>query len=383
MNVYLVCTSGFPNFGDEVILISWLKKITKIHPKCTIWIDSPNPNNVSFMLEGYNFNVRSINLLWGYCFRNYRNNQKIKKLFRTEEVIDFSTFLKNVEEEIKLIGQDDFFLNDLFNSINIIHILGGGYINSMWPASYGLLVACSELKKKYNMKIVMTGAGLMPAVDKKSIEKYLVVFDFIEVRDNSSSLTYDLSLGYDDAFIMVNNYNNNNNKEIPDVMVCVQSDLIDHGLYNKIISLLRERLKNHKENKLRIGYVEAIPRFDKLAFDSLSDFISEEDFFSAKETIHYGLPVKRNQIWYTTRFHHHLIAASGGASGVTLSLMPNYYDIKQKSLLDLGTGWAYFSIYEQDFLPEATYNESFINIVEGVSEIKGRMVDDIYQELNN
>ena len=54
-----------------------------------------------------------------------------------------------------------------------------------------------------------------------------------------------------------------------------------------------------------------------------------------------------------------MVAAAAGAKGVAIGILDDYYDIKHRSLLDLGTGWSYASTKDDAGLPEPTGSADF------------------------
>ncbi|QES90765.1 polysaccharide pyruvyl transferase family protein [Rhizosphaericola mali] len=223
-------------------------------------------------------------------------------------------------------------------------------------------------------------------LDKESkdvISPVIKKFDFATARDQASAEALSIELGYDDAFLGISDeisrYSKSLRRNIPDVMICIQSDLSKQECIDKTISLVREKIIKFNEQGMVVGYVEALPHSDHYAYEKLSDLINKENWFSAKECIRYGLPVKKGQLWYSTRFHHHLVAASAGAKGVAISYKPGYYDIKHKSLLNLGTGWNYFTPYSSDTeigLPMVNLN--FEDIAKKISKSKQAEAFEIY-----
>jgi hypothetical protein len=127
--------------------------------------------------------------------------------------------------------------------------------------------------------------------------------------------------------------------------------------------LLRDKLQlvvqQSLADGLSVGYVEAIPGSDRRMFDALEGLIPEENFVPFAQVWNDGLPVRRGQHWYTTRFHPHMVAAAAGAKGVALGILDDYYDVKHRSLVDLGSGWTYASIREGGEVPEPTGAEDF------------------------
>jgi hypothetical protein len=91
-----------------------------------------------------------------------------------------------------------------------------------------------------------------------------------------------------------------------------------------------------------LGVVEAIPPDDAWLLDQVHRAWSGPvTFYPFAGLWLDGLPIDAAQYWVTTRFHFHLLAAAAGARGTAINVHPGYYDVKHRSLLSLGTGWAY------------------------------------------
>jgi hypothetical protein len=71
------------------------------------------------------------------------------------------------------------------------------------------------------------------------------------------------------------------------------------------------------------------------------------DFFSFWRIWRDGFPARAGQVWFTTRFHPHLLAAGAGAGGMAVDIRPGYYSVMHESLQKLGTGWAVASGADQ------------------------------------
>ena len=50
--IYLVGTSGDPNYGDEFIAAGWLRYLGKARPDTEVWLDCPNPGFASHLFRG-------------------------------------------------------------------------------------------------------------------------------------------------------------------------------------------------------------------------------------------------------------------------------------------------------------------------------------------
>ncbi|GEM_PF-1666308 len=398
---YIIGVGGIPNYGDEFILLSWIKWIRDKHPGCDIWIDTPNPAKFSEMLgflgiDGYctdflwSFNKEAslphiskskfINRLLGFI--NTKILEKNSKMFSkkyTKRLFD------NVE---KLVGENIFydrlFMKNVLREVDSIHVVGGGYINALWLNNLGIIKLCSELKVKYGFKLFFTGAGFMPLFSRKSlIKNELTHADYVETRDRESAEGYNLNLGLDDAFLGINNLiklvdSNYLKGDYPDVLVCIQHDLVKENIYKRLLQILAARVSEYVANGKTVGYVEAFPQSDRDAYIYLRDLIPEKFYFNLDYIMKYGLPVKRNQVWYTSRFHHHLLASALGVGGVILSFKPGYYDIKHNSLLELGTGWAYFSAYDDVKLPYPSIASEYEIKVKNYVDLKTKVAEKLY-----
>lgn len=85
----------------------------------------------------------------------------------------------------------------------------------------------------------------------------------------------------------------------------------------------------------RIGIVEGIPGADRAVFDLIESELPDARFYPFAGVWQHGLPAGPGQVWISTRFHTHMLAAAG----VAVSINAGYYSTKHRSLLDRGTGW--------------------------------------------
>ena len=333
--IYLIGTSGFPNFGDEIILRNWVRYLSKSKEQYEIWIDCPQPSFVACLLNEFPINIKTTNALWKLCCETHFDNT--------------IQFVSQIDHWVKYLGTPKLDLQLLnLRDVDIFHIIGGGYINSIWKHHIGLLQACVSYKKHFNTnaKLVMTGGGLLPLAENSGILQLLLSdFDICESRDfNISDFLDNIQAGCDDAFLDLNfefrraEYID----DAPDIAVCLQKDLASDKLFEKNIRNLRHRLIKYSNQGKSIAYIEAIPGLDRVAFDYLSQSVNEMKFYPALDIIQNGLPLKQGQYWITSRFHHHLIASSFGCMGEYISVKPDYYDQKHASLVYKISNWVQF-----------------------------------------
>ena len=66
--LYLVGTSGHPNFGDEFIAASWLRFLARARPGAEVWLDCPHPGLASHLFDGLHPGLRTTDTLWRLAF---------------------------------------------------------------------------------------------------------------------------------------------------------------------------------------------------------------------------------------------------------------------------------------------------------------------------
>ena len=81
-------------------------------------------------------------------------------------------------------------LHKIFSEIDVLHILGGGYINSLWMDMALEIHMAVKLAAKYGKKILITGISTMPLQEesKQIVKDILDTADIIDYRDDSYKL---------------------------------------------------------------------------------------------------------------------------------------------------------------------------------------------------
>ncbi|WP_406692439.1 hypothetical protein REH65_11665 [Saccharopolyspora sp. ID03-671] len=126
--------------------------------------------------------------------------------------------------------------------------------------------------------------------------------------------------------------------DVREVMVCMQSDLLDETV-PALAGFLLDTLREWKVDPEQVAFVEGIPRADREVFALVEHDLPGARFHAFDEIMREGLPAKPGQRWLSTRFHLHLLAAAAGASGVAVSINSGYYTNKHRSLIERGSGW--------------------------------------------
>ncbi|MBB6404664.1 polysaccharide pyruvyl transferase family protein [Arthrobacter sp. AZCC_0090] len=324
--IYLVGTSGHPNFGDEFIAAAWLRHLAVARPDADVWLDSPQPGMAQLLFEGLHPRLRVTNTLW--------------RLVHENAELPAEVAAKNIRDRVTGLGTPAYDLGILkMREAESLHLIGGGYVNETWPHHAGLVVGMRAVGELTGARLFATGQGLMPALSPAFEETPLFGgFSYARARDEPSAATYGLDLGLDDAFLGAE-------AEVaradaaPGLYVCIQNDMVDPGRFESAVELARAEVERAISEGIDAYYVEAIPGFDRTAYERLADLIPEERFVPFLHVWTHGLPLSDQQTWVTSRFHLHLLAAAAGARGIAVGMKKGYYDVKHESVTALGSGW--------------------------------------------
>jgi polysaccharide pyruvyl transferase WcaK-like protein len=351
-NLYLVASGGNPNYGDELIVAAWLRFLARVRPDAEIWLDCPQPGTASALFAGIHPGLHTTNTLWRACAE--ASDQSAQGVWEhvTNVVKHGGTPMYDVG--LITLGQAD-----------SIHLLGGGYVNGVWPDHVGLVAGMAATRNLNGCSLLGSGLGLMPLMkDAEQLAKVFGDFDALSVRDDASAEFLGLETGLDDVFLglqyeLRRAASESTQPRTKDVMLCIQSDMTEEVTFLQLRDKLRLVVENAMAAGLSVGYVEAIPGSDRRMFDALEGLIPEENFVPFTQVWSDGLPVRRGQQWYTSRFHPHMVAAAAGATGVAIGILDDYYDVKHRSLMKLGSGWTYASASANRELPEPTGSPEF------------------------
>ncbi|MEX5294280.1 polysaccharide pyruvyl transferase family protein [Kocuria sp. CPCC 205268] len=330
--LYLVGTSGHPNFGDEFIAASWLRFLARARPGAEVWLDCPNPGLASHLFGGLHPGLRTTDTLWRLAVETAGMDPDAADA-HVDRVV---THLGSPRYDLGLLGA---------RRAGSVHFIGGGYLNSIWPHHARLLRAALRLREVSGARLVATGLGLTPATDAEGLRTALAAFDHATVRDAPSAQVSRADRAPDDAFLGLPDLAGftgapSDAAADGDVWVCLQSDMSGPGVLEDAVAAVRAALTGPELAGRTVRYLEAIPGADRTAFDRLADLVPEENFVPFTRVWEEGFPARAGQTWLTSRFHFHLLAAACGAAGTALEVSPDYYRVKHQSLLEAGTGWS-------------------------------------------
>jgi hypothetical protein len=266
----------------------------------------------------------------------------------------------------------------VLHTVDLFHVIGGGYVNSIWPRHVALLAAGNVLAADRGLRAVATGLALLPAAASgELLERITSEYALIDVHDKGSA---DLLTGAnvrqtgDDAFLDLGEavYDK---RESPSTMMCFQSDLVDAGV-EALAATAVQTAKAWGLRGDRVGYVEAIPGQDRIVFDMIEHELPDIRFYPFAQIWREGLPARRGQRWLTTRAHLHLVAAAAGAWGVAFPTKPGYDDAQHQALVERGSRWAIGTPGEP--APATHGDAGFGSALEGITAGKRALAQEIY-----
>ena len=139
--IYLVGSSGHPNFGDEFIAAAWLKYLAVARPDADVWLDCPQPGMAQVLFEG--MHPRSGHqhaLAPGPRQRRAPRRSGGEKHPRTRCRLGTPAY------DLGILG---------LREAGSLHLIGGGYVNDTWPGHAGLVVGMRAVGE-------MSGANFTP-----------------------------------------------------------------------------------------------------------------------------------------------------------------------------------------------------------------------------
>ncbi|KOG19045.1 polysaccharide pyruvyl transferase family protein [Streptomyces viridochromogenes] len=338
---YLVSPAGIPNYGDELIAMTWLRYLREVAPDDDVVVDCHRPGAAARRMAQLHPRVRFTNTLWELCTRGWS-----RQASRTCEAVAAAVRdpsgtgeLAAGIEELRRAGR--------------VHLVGGGFINAIWPPFVGLLAGIVEACAHSGGLAAMTGQGLWPpAQHAEALTRSLVErFDVVDLRDaRSAEFAGTGAAGHscDDVFLGFGPHLLDGGDDVPEAMVSVQSFLTG-AEPDELVGSVADTLRSWGAE--RVGLLECAPDQDRKVLELLERTFPSARRYSLEEVLTRGLPVRPDQCWISTRFHPHLVAAAGGASGIAVDIRPDYYGTKHRSLIEGGSSWRLLEALEMPGRP--------------------------------
>lgn len=331
--IYMIGVAGHPNYGDELIAAAWLRYWARTRPDAEVWLDTPRPGQAAVLLDGLHPGLRCVDTLHHACWNGPKGT--------AAEILAHGA---RVVGEPGLIPREATGVENL-SRVDLVHLVGGGYLNALWPHHLTLVGAARAMADRYGTQTAITGVGLLPLVDdsQQALGEHLATFDVVDVRDTPSlqaisSLVPQASNSGDDSLLGMQGHVYNR-RHSPRTLLCLQSDMLEFPL-EELADYVVRTLQAWKVDQNRITLVESMPPNDFAAFQLLQPHLPKLEVMPFSHLWRNGFPISNTQRWITTRFHPHLLAAAAGSWGLAIPISKDYYTPKHESLAAMHSGWS-------------------------------------------
>ncbi len=329
---YLVTCAGLPNLGDELIATTWLRHLAATRPEADVVVDCMKPRIAARHLAKLHPRVRFTNTLWALVGAQFAAGA-LDAAAAVEKAVLQHTGLQPE-------GAPKGDAADLL-AAETIHLVGGGYINRLWPQVIGLLSGVTAVTSRTGGRAVMTGQCLWPPAEgcAELVSELACRFDVADVRDEVSARLIEAAnpdTTGDDVFLGLALRTRANSEELPKVMVCLQAHLASMPV-EKLVQYVSDTLSAWEVTEA--GLLECAPGWDQDVLQLAGRKLPIVARYGLDDVLREGFPADYRQTWITSRFHPHLVAAAAGASCVAVSIEPDYYTTKHGSLIAAGSGW--------------------------------------------
>lgn len=330
--IYLIGTSGYPNFGDEFVTSSWLHHLARTSPHAEVWVDSPRPGQSAVLHSGIHPNVRFVDTLYHAAW-----------VAPSEKPSDTMTFGSQVIGAPGLLPREATGIENL-EHVDVVHILGGSYISKNWPRHLALIGAAAGITERYGARAAITGASLTPFVDDSvdGLSSLLAQFDVVDVRDNTTREALkpalpQLTCTGDDSFLHPKL--TEQDRGIPSkTYISVQNDFLTCSI-EEVADYVVRTLKEWQSDDHRVFVAECLPPDDSAIAGLLQPHIPDLEILPFSRMWRFGFPTAPRARWITTRYHPHLLGAANGAWGVILPVGGDQSMVDPQDLIDAGSGW--------------------------------------------
>ena len=346
--IYLIAPAGHPNLGDEFIARTWLAHLAVARPHATVVLDCHTPGQASILLGRVHPNVQYVDTVW--------------RMIDSVATLPTALAADLVAAAVAEPGRMPLLVDgiELFARADSVHLVGGGYVNTLWPHHLALVAAAVAVRRHGGASVFLTGQGLFPAGDVERVALLRTLLEevsVVDVRDGDSAdlladSGVDPRVTGDDAWLGVLGegvYDSRSPVVARRFMICVQTHLMQAdpnsavGDGDAVLGALESRIVDLVQRWGMTGentaFVEAMPGDDGLLFGRFVDRMPGLELIPFTGVWHNGFPATPDQMWITTRFHAHLLAAARGASGVVITGRSDYYPIKHRSLFEQGSRW--------------------------------------------
>lgn len=165
---YLIGEAGFPNYGDEIIAREWVKYLAQVDPEVPVIFDCLCAGPAAAILHGLHPKLTVVDTVAQLCMTD-----RERLWHALPEADRASTAIEDIPAETigaelcKALDDEGYGaryaagIRLLTKKTQDLHIIGGGYMRSVWNANLARLSA-ALWAQLHHMPAVVSGVGLEP-----------------------------------------------------------------------------------------------------------------------------------------------------------------------------------------------------------------------------
>lgn len=342
--IYLIGVAGHPNYGDELVLRTWLRYLARTRPTVTVIVDVAHVGEAALLFSGDHPRAVFVDTLWRLAREAEERPEVLGELSAHDWMAAAATDLSIAPGLAEGV--------DHLLRASSIHIVGGGYLNGMWTQWLPVISAVAAVSRKTGARALASGLGLLPLPDGADLVRLrsdAEAFEVFDVRDAASFAALDglpnASLSGDDVWLGLEHATARVGDHRGEVALCIQEDLSEEFTWGgstgvpALAAFVEATLDAWQVPGERVIVVEGIPGRDYTVPKMLGNRIDGARVIPFIDVWRAGLPVGGGLTWISTRFYPHLVAGAAGDSGVAIVPKPDYYGIKHGSLTAAGSRW--------------------------------------------
>lgn len=177
--IALLGATANPNIGDEAILSANIQMIRKMYgSNCKIYVFTKDATYTG-LYNSENSQIIAVDYLHKITVMNNYNVQNMQE--HQKELLDYDA---HSNLEVNFLYEA---LHNIFREIDILHIIGGGYLNSIWPDMLFETLTSAKLAQKYDKKYILTGISTYPMDNKYTplLQELCEGAEHVDFRDGS------------------------------------------------------------------------------------------------------------------------------------------------------------------------------------------------------
>lgn len=175
MRVALIGAIANPNVGDEAILEENIRLVDSMFgTHKMVYVFSKDASYTSLTSLG---DITAVDYLHRLTLRCNFEIDRVRDL--CQQAIDYVPG-SGLDTDFEAIHQ-------ILSNIDVLHIIGGGYLNSKWPDMIEEVRVAAVLAHRYGARVIATGIGIYP-MSGREFDRFADVIDlceFVDFRDES------------------------------------------------------------------------------------------------------------------------------------------------------------------------------------------------------